>query len=454
MAGNQVTLTFGGDADALTKAAKQATSALDDVDKATQDTSKSMEEGSKSSTGLVGKLGNLGNAVNGGVQAFNAIGDAIGSANQLMNIGAERASRQRRALIDVEQASNDAKQAVLDLAQANRDLNQSELDASQAQADQAQAGIDLQQAQLDAAQAQAAYNTAVKQHGANSAEARQASIDLAQANQDVTQAQQDAKQATEDYNQALQDGQQAQQDAAQAGTDAKSAQLDLNDAYKEAHPPELGQFMQDIQDVTPLLSGLTAVIGIVTAVQWLWNTSLLANPITWIVIGIIALVAVIVLIATKTTWFQTIWEGAWKGIKIAASAVWDWLKQIPGWIETAFKKVADFITAPYKAAFNTIADAWNNTVGKLHWTVPSWIPGIGGKEVSVPHIPKFHQGGTVPGVPGQEVLAILQAGETVTPTGGGGGGGLGVSFSGDVDSAFATAFMRLVREGLITVQVA
>jgi hypothetical protein len=141
------------------------------------------------------------------------------------------------------------------------------------------------------------------------------------------------------------------------------------------------------------------------------NLAFLSSPITWIILGIVVLIAAIVLIATKTTWFQTAWKKSWGWIKDAASNAWDFIKKIPGWLATAFDKVADFITRPFRAAFNFIADIWNNTIGRLSWTIPSWIPGIGGNSISVPHIPKFHSGGTVPGSPGSEMLAILQAGE-------------------------------------------
>lgn len=158
------------------------------------------------------------------------------------------------------------------------------------------------------------------------------------------------------------------------------------------------------------------------AAQWVMNASLWASPITWIVVGIIALVAVIVLIAVKTDWFSRAWRASWGWIKNAASNTWDFLKKIPGWIGTAFSKVADFISRPFKSAFNAVARAWNATVGKLSWTVPGWVPIIGGNSISVPNLPTFHAGGTVPGAPGQNVLAVLQAGETVRSAAGGAGG--------------------------------
>ena len=154
-----------------------------------------------------------------------------------------------------------------------------------------------------------------------------------------------------------------------------------------------------------------------TGIQWLLNAALDANPVGLIIIAIAALIAIIVLIATKTTWFQDLWKVAWGWIKNTAVDVWEWLKALPDKLADVFKSVAGAISSPFLAAFNFVADAWNNTIGKLSWTVPSWVPFIGGDTISAPKLPhmvsRFHTGGVVPGFPGQEVLAILQAGERV-----------------------------------------
>jgi hypothetical protein len=168
------------------------------------------------------------------------------------------------------------------------------------------------------------------------------------------------------------------------------------------------------------------------AAQWLMNSALLASPITWIVVGIVALIAVIVLIATKTTWFQTAWKKSWSAIKTAAEASWNFIKKIPGWIGSAFSKVGQVLFAPYRWAFNQIARAWNSTVGQLSWTVPGWIPVIGGNSISVPHLPTFHSGGIVGGAPGTPTMALLQAGEKVSSIASAGGDSGGwVALRGD-----------------------
>ena len=45
------------------------------------------------------------------------------------------------------------------------------------------------------------------------------------------------------------------------------------------------------------------------------------------------------------------------------------------------------------------------------------MPGIGGNSISAPKLPTFHRGGQVPGGVGSEMLAVLQAGETVSNAG-------------------------------------
>lgn len=396
---NKITFTFVGDADSLTKAAKQGDTALAQLGDTADKSGKQLKVSASWTDALGTRMGHLGSAVSGASDAFDAVGGSLQAVVDLQQAGARRASALAHAVSDLEQAQEDYNQAL-------RDGAQSQLDADQAL-------IDLEQANLDASVAQKEYNAAVKEYGENSDEAHQATLDLWQANQDAAQAQEDANQAT--------------RDGAQAAIDAKGAQLDLADAQREANPPEMQKWADQLTMVTPLLSAVAGVVGLVTAAQWLWNAAQLASPTTWIIIGITVLIGIIVLIATKTTWFQDLWKAAWGGIKKAAAAVWDWLSGVPDALGKTFSKVADAISAPFRAAFNFISKAWNNTIGKLSWTVPGWIPGIGGATISAPRLPTFHQGGVVPGVPGQEVLALLQAGEKVTPAGGGGSQTINIS---------------------------
>jgi hypothetical protein len=444
VAGNAVTLEFAGDAKRLQQAARQASDSVQQFGDTAARTGDRAADGAAGASRLESRLGSLGAATSGATDAIDTLGGGMQALADIQDFARAKAVRLERAQNDVEQAMADSRQAAIDLEQSQMDLNQTYADAQQATLDVGQAEIDRKQATLDAKAAQDEYNKAVRENGKGSAEAQQAAIDLEQANQDLNQAYADAEQASLDAGQAEIDRTQATEDGKQATIDAKDAQLNLNDAMHEADPPELQQWADMIGLVTPLLSAVVGVLGLVTAAQWLWNSALFASPLTWIVLAIAAVIAIIVLIATKTTWFQDLWRVTWGGIKDAASAVgswfkdtlwnkwikgawdgivnagkaaWGWMKELPGKIKNSFTKVTDYLFAPFRAAFNRISDAWNNTIGSLSWTVPGWVPGVGGNSISVPNLPKFHTGGKVPGLPGQEVPIMALAGETVLPPG-------------------------------------
>jgi len=113
--------------------------------------------------------------------------------------------------------------------------------------------------------------------------------------------------------------------------------------------------------------------------------------------------------------------------------------------------VADVITAPFKTAFRAVAGLWNNTIGKLSFTVPSWVPGFGGKGFDVPDIPMLAEGGIVT----SPTLAMIGEGrgpEAVIPLsklgsmGFGGGGNITVNVNGGDPNSIVRALQQYVRQ--------
>lgn len=129
--------------------------------------------------------------------------------------------------------------------------------------------------------------------------------------------------------------------------------------------------------VVPLATGLGAFAAAIytisiamkawAVIQTVLNMALWTSPITWIVLGIIALVAVIVLIALKTTWFQDLWRVVWGGIKSAAGAVWDWISGTlwPG-IKAVFTGIGDVALWLWH---NAIEPAWNGIMAVIDFVV-------------------------------------------------------------------------------------
>jgi hypothetical protein len=477
MPGNAVTLTFAGDATALEKAAAKASAATQSVGDAAARASGDTTQAGRAAADYGERMGRVGAAAAGMSAAVGDAGGSVSALAAIQNRGADRAQAQARALADVEQAGLDAEQALGDLRQAQIDLTQSQIDARQAGVDAKQAILDQKQAGIDAAQAQKDYNAAVKEHGKNSIEARQAAQDLAQAHLDLEQAGVDASQAQNDLAQYQEDAAQAGRDMAQASRDAKDAQLNLNDAQRAADPSTLTRIGTEVELVSTAALGLVgtlnllamannavslssaraaagavasrvamvagaAATGIATAAQWAWNAAMTANPIGLVVVAIAGLVAGIVWVATKTTWFQDLWSwvwgkigepvrAAWDFVKLNAESLWKHLAKLPGRIKSALSGLANILTWPFRTAFNSIARIWNSTVGRLSFTVPGWVPGLGGAGFSMPNIPVFHKGGVMPGAPGTEGLALLEAGERVTPAGQSAGGPVVIELRSD-----------------------
>ncbi|MFD9564340.1 phage tail tape measure protein [Streptomyces sp. NPDC059994] len=103
------------------------------------------------------------------------------------------------------------------------------------------------------------------------------------------------------------------------------------------------------------LVATTVATKVATAAQWALDAAMNANPITLIVIALIALVAAIIWVATKTTWFQMIWSATWGAIKTATVAVLNALK-------AAFHVAMDAIKAVVSLALAATLGTFRNAL--------------------------------------------------------------------------------------------
>lgn len=143
-------------------------------------------------------------------------------------------------------------------------------------------------------------------------------------------------------------------------------------------------------------------------------------------------------VATKLAgWVLDVWT--------FGGQVIDFFRELPGKIGDAFSALGETLLAPFKWAFREIAKLWNNTVGKISFTTPSWLPlGMGDLGWSFPKAPEFHTGGTFRAAsPGGVGWALLRDGETVTTPGNGGGQTIIVELNGQT---LLNALVRLDRQ--------
>ncbi len=160
--------------------------------------------------------------------------------------------------------------------------------------------------------------------------------------------------------------------AAKEVTDSVAASQSLNSIWRslattlgELLAPALGAvadfFAENptlLKILVPVVLGLAAAIAIATIAQWAWNTALWAFPGTWIVAGIIALIAAIVLIAVY-----------WDEIAAATGDAWDWITGKLGtawdWITSKLGSAWDWVTAKTGAAWDWVTGKVATAVGGI-----------------------------------------------------------------------------------------
>lgn len=185
----------------------------------------------------------------------------------------------------------------------------------------------------------------------------------------------------------------------------------------------------------------TAIQTIVNGLTLAWNALLAANPITIVILAVVAFIAILTALYFKFDGVRKIVDTVFQAIKTGVSASLDFL--------------GDYVQGVlniYKNIFNTIARLWNNTIGKLSFKFPDWVPGLGGKGFSVPQIPMLAEGGIVRSA----TLAVVgEAGpEAVVPLDRGGGFGNvtvnvtgGLATSAEIGQAVINAIRAYNRTG-------
>jgi phage-related protein len=187
----------------------------------------------------------------------------------------------------------------------------------------------------------------------------------------------------------------------------------------------IGENTTLIYIIVGVVGGLAAAILILnvamtisTVVIWAMNTAFLASPITWIVIGIIALIAVFVILWNKCEGFRNFFIGMWAAISGAASAAWAGITSATqsaiAWITSAVRVIQTVVTGVWNAILTAGRTAWsalqavvggvvNAILGPVHalaaafnsvvsaiqsvvgWISKIHIPNLGGLAAIVPH---------------------------------------------------------------------
>ncbi|CRM88230.1 phage tail tape measure protein, TP901 family, core region [Pseudomonas sp. 22 E 5] len=137
--------------------------------------------------------------------------------------------------------------------------------------------------------------------------------------------------------------------------------------------------------------GLTAVLTLIRGAMlmwqgaiWLVNAALLANPVVWIVVGVMALVAaVIAAVVYWDEWTAALMNSeAFKWVSDQLTALSDWFASMGGWAGMA-KAAWDGIVAIFHTAINNLIEMLNKIPGVDIETRFGAMPEVPGTDIGV-----------------------------------------------------------------------
>ena len=207
--------------------------------------------------------------------------------------------------------------------------------------------------------------------------------------------------------------------------------------------PYLTQFGDWAAKHPNIILAVGAAIAVIAASIMAVNLAMALNPFSAIIIGVVAVGAAVVLAYKKFEGFRNVVDAVFSGIKVGFDFVVSYFKTL---------------LTIYKGIFNGIASLWNNSIGKLSFKFPSFVPGFGGKGFDVPNIPMLADGGIVRsatlaviGEAGPEaVVPLSRAGEF----GMGGGGNVTINVNGGDPQAVVDALKRYMKtNGKVPIKV-
>lgn len=145
------------------------------------------------------------------------------------------------------------------------------------------------------------------------------------------------------------------------------------------------------------------------AATWALNAAMavLTSPIFLVILAIAAVIAIGWLLYKNWDTICEYLKIAWEGVKNFFSAAVDWLSGVFSgfWegLKSGFKTVFEALPGLLKTPINAVISLINgaiDAINKIGFTIPDWVPGMGGKSfsVNIPKLPMLAAGGFTNGV--------------------------------------------------------
>lgn len=143
----------------------------------------------------------------------------------------------------------------------------------------------------------------------------------------------------------------------------------------------VAQTAQTVANLAPIYNGAVSAIKfltnaqkmqalwtkICTAAQWLWNAAMNANPVFWVITGIIALVAIVTLCWNKFEGFRKVVFQGWEALKLFGQVIKDYVinrfKELLSGVTGIGKALWAFFKGDWQEAWETGKKAATDLIG-------------------------------------------------------------------------------------------
>lgn len=133
------------------------------------------------------------------------------------------------------------------------------------------------------------------------------------------------------------------------------------------------QVASGAKTATEAFGALAESSKLAAVAQWVFNSSILSNPITWVVVGIAAVVAGLALFFTKTKTGQQMWanfvnwlKDAWQTLVQVAQTVWNAIVQAfisyVSFVKSVWSGITNFFTGLWQGIVQIAQTVWNGLV--------------------------------------------------------------------------------------------
>ena len=131
------------------------------------------------------------------------------------------------------------------------------------------------------------------------------------------------------------------------------------------------QVASGAKTATAAFGALAESSKLASIAQWAFNSAILANPITWIVVGIAAVVAGLALFFTKTKTGQQMWsnfvswlKNAWQSLVQVAQTVWNAIVQVfntsVNAVKGAWNEIPSFFSSLWQGIVQVTKSIWSS----------------------------------------------------------------------------------------------